>query len=213
MPRISRPSSMTDDLVDAAEALFATRSIDATSLREIGLKAGSANKNVVRYHFGDREGLIRAIFTRRLAGLERARGDLLKDFTASGREPTDTELLTIIFRPIAELKSPQGKRIYAGFLRNNLSYRRPPYESWAVASEIAPLTDYVMSLLRARYQDLPDDLFVQRMHSITVVFLDIVVALDDGAGIFTEQEGFAEAMSLAIAILRAPAPAQEHPER
>lgn len=50
-----------EKLVDAALALYGSRSIDAVSLREIGAAAGQKNPNALQYHFGDRDGLLQAI--------------------------------------------------------------------------------------------------------------------------------------------------------
>lgn len=50
-----------EKLVDAAVALYGSRSIDAVSLREIGVAAGQRNPNALQYHFGDRDGLLQAI--------------------------------------------------------------------------------------------------------------------------------------------------------
>uniref|UniRef100_UPI0010418D0F TetR/AcrR family transcriptional regulator n=1 Tax=Actinomadura fibrosa TaxID=111802 RepID=UPI0010418D0F len=53
-------------LLDAAERLYAERGIDGVSLREIVQAAGARNATAVQYHFGDRGGVIRAIFARHL---------------------------------------------------------------------------------------------------------------------------------------------------
>jgi AcrR family transcriptional regulator len=48
-------------MVDAAERLMAERGIAAVSLREVQDAAEQRNKSAAHYHFGSREGLIRAI--------------------------------------------------------------------------------------------------------------------------------------------------------
>ena len=52
-------------LIETAEQLFAERGIHGVSLREIGLAAGQRNNGVTQYHFGDKAGLVVAIFERR----------------------------------------------------------------------------------------------------------------------------------------------------
>ena len=54
-------------LIETAERLFAERGIHGVSLREIGLAAGQRNNGVTQYHFGDKAGLVVAIFERRAA--------------------------------------------------------------------------------------------------------------------------------------------------
>ena len=53
-----------DALLDAAEKLFADVGIDSASLRAITAEAG-ANLASVNYHFGSKEGLVRAVLARR----------------------------------------------------------------------------------------------------------------------------------------------------
>lgn len=53
-----------DALLDAAERLFADVGVDAASLRSITSEA-SANLASVNYHFGSKEGLVRAVLSRR----------------------------------------------------------------------------------------------------------------------------------------------------
>jgi AcrR family transcriptional regulator len=55
-------------LLDAAEALFASRGFAATSIREITRAAG-CNIAGINYHFGSKDRLYREVFARRLAVL------------------------------------------------------------------------------------------------------------------------------------------------
>lgn len=59
-------------LLDAAERLFADVGIDGASLRTITSKAG-ANLASVNYHFGSKEGLVRAVISRRFKPMTRER--------------------------------------------------------------------------------------------------------------------------------------------
>src|SRR5215470_7799735 len=61
-----------ESLMDAAESLFAERGIQAASLRAITEQAG-ANLAAVHYHFGSKQGLVRAVFSRRLNPLNAER--------------------------------------------------------------------------------------------------------------------------------------------
>jgi AcrR family transcriptional regulator len=53
---------MKEQIVLAAERLFAERGLDGVSLREIGAAVGNANNSAVQYHFGSKDQLVRAIF-------------------------------------------------------------------------------------------------------------------------------------------------------
>lgn len=66
-------SSTPAALLDAAERLFAENAIAAVSDRRIAEAAGNANNSAVRYHFGGREGLLRALIERHVTALEAPR--------------------------------------------------------------------------------------------------------------------------------------------
>lgn len=53
-----------DALLNAAEELFAQHGIDAVSNRKIAEHAGTANHSAVKYHFGGRDDLLRALIQR-----------------------------------------------------------------------------------------------------------------------------------------------------
>ncbi len=69
------PSSK-EQIVLAAERLFAEHGIEGVSLRQIGAAAGNGNNSAVQYHFGSKDRLIHAVFEYRLPRL-RERRDLL----------------------------------------------------------------------------------------------------------------------------------------
>ncbi|HWE57157.1 MAG TPA: helix-turn-helix domain-containing protein [Acidimicrobiales bacterium] len=75
MPRSPEPTRTR--LLDAALRLWAVNSIAATSLREIRLEAGQRNGAALQYHFGDKEGVLRALLQREIPWLERRRAGLL----------------------------------------------------------------------------------------------------------------------------------------
>jgi AcrR family transcriptional regulator len=60
-------------LLLAAERLFAEHGLTGVSLRQISLEAGSSNNSAIRYHFGSKEDLLRAIFAYRLGDLTQRR--------------------------------------------------------------------------------------------------------------------------------------------
>jgi AcrR family transcriptional regulator len=71
------PLSTKEQILLAAERLFAERGYDGVSLREIGTAAGSANNSAVQYHFGSKEQLVVAIFEYRLGYIDERRGLLI----------------------------------------------------------------------------------------------------------------------------------------
>ena len=73
-------------LMEVAERLFATRGIDAVTLREIQEAAAQSNTSVIRYHFGSRDGLIRALIAHRQTRLGALRQELLAQMREEGKE-------------------------------------------------------------------------------------------------------------------------------
>jgi AcrR family transcriptional regulator len=70
-------SSTKEQIVLAAERLFAERGYEGVSLREIGAAAGSGNNSAVQYHFGSKEQLVVAIFENRLTYIDDRRAILI----------------------------------------------------------------------------------------------------------------------------------------
>lgn len=87
-------------LLDAAEELFARNGIDAVSNRRIVEHAGAANHSAVAYHFGGREGLLRALVERHHVAMSQRRRELTAQLSDS---PNIHELVTCRLRPLIEL--------------------------------------------------------------------------------------------------------------
>ncbi|WNG94513.1 TetR/AcrR family transcriptional regulator [Mycobacterium sp. ITM-2016-00318] len=71
--QIGPPPATALQLLLAAERLFAEHGLTGVSLRQISLEAGSSNNSAIRYHFGSKEDLLRAIFAYRLGDLTQRR--------------------------------------------------------------------------------------------------------------------------------------------
>ncbi len=98
---MSQPDTK-ERVLDAAERLFAAHGFHTTSLRAITAEA-EANVAAVNYHFGSKDGLIEAVFARRLGPLneERTRGvrAALEAARAAGRPPAVEEVLRGFIEP------------------------------------------------------------------------------------------------------------------
>ena len=102
-----------ESLLDAAESLFAEHGIQAASLRAITQKAG-ANLAAVHYHFGSKEGLVKAVFSRRIKPLNQERLRLLEACdldAADGVEQVLHAFLAPVLRMSAE--TPEGAKDFA----------------------------------------------------------------------------------------------------
>lgn len=90
-----------DALMEAAERLFAERGLDHVSTREILDAAGQKNQSALQYHFGDRGGLLWAIFDRRMATVEARRKAILRLAPPPGQE-APILLIDALIRPLVE---------------------------------------------------------------------------------------------------------------
>ena len=106
---------MEDDtsqrLLDAAEALFAEHGFAETSLRAITTQA-KANLAAVHYHFGSKDELLRAVFTRRLKLLNEERLARLTALETGGGSVTVEAVLAAFIEPSLQLRRAgvQGER-------------------------------------------------------------------------------------------------------
>lgn len=97
-------------LLNAAEELFAIHGIDAVSNRRIVEHAGAANHSAISYHFGGRDGLLRALVERHSAAVAVHRNELIADL---GPSPSIHDLvhcrLTPLFEVFAGLPRPSWR--------------------------------------------------------------------------------------------------------
>ena len=100
-------------ILDAAEALFAAHGVEGVSLRSLTKEAG-VNLASVHYHFGSKEAVARAAFTRRVRPINRERLEMLDAVERqAGEGPIEVEdVLTALFAPVIQLsRDPQfGRR-------------------------------------------------------------------------------------------------------
>lgn len=87
-------------LVAAAERLFAEKGVVGASLRDITTAAG-ANLAAVNYHFGSKEGLLRAVLEARLGPINQSRLELLDQLEAKGKVTVES-LLDAFIRPAVD---------------------------------------------------------------------------------------------------------------
>jgi AcrR family transcriptional regulator len=114
-------------LIVTAERLFAERGLEGVSLRELGVETGQRNTRVAQYHFGDKAGLIRAVFEYRLPAIDRRRRELLDKLERDGRTTDVRGLLEALMLPQVEQMGPDNR--YVGFLDrlSHVSGPRHPY--------------------------------------------------------------------------------------
>ena len=200
-------------LIEAAESLFAESGVEGVSTRQIGAAIGSANTNVVAYHFGGKEALIEAIYRHRLPAIDERRAELMEAADAAGAGHDLATLVRIFAQPLFEQVDGAGRHSYARFLagleRSGLSELR------ARVSADFPATERLNARIGACLSP--------EMRALVNLRLRLVAGLVSAALLMIDREAtdaneairmFDNAIAMAAAALAAPAAAPPvHPGR
>jgi len=164
--KISKGTSTSNQLLDAAERLFAELGVANVSVRAIVAEAGQRNESALHYHFGNRNGLIRALHERRNLLVKEKRRQFLDALRAETNEPNIRQLCEILVKPGFVLaQNDQGFRNYLmAFGQFFVSTDREltgkfiKYEADAVVE--------VGLLLKKRLSQYDDNLFFTRLEAV-----------------------------------------------
>ncbi len=115
MPRSPLPTRRA--LVEAAEQLFAEGGVGATTIAAVTRAAGQRNKSAVAFHYGNKEGLVRAVLEKHQRRIDRRRVELLD---------SGAGFVEALIVPLAErLDDPDGGGAYLR-IQAEMSARRGP---------------------------------------------------------------------------------------
>lgn len=100
--------NIKEQILTAAEELFAGVGYKSASLRAITAEAG-VNLAAVNYYFGSKEGLLEAVFERRLRPLNELRQRMLKEIqersAEKGQSPPIKDVLAAFIEPVLKMKN------------------------------------------------------------------------------------------------------------
>jgi AcrR family transcriptional regulator len=99
----ARADAARTALLDAAERLFAERGIEAVSLRDVCTAAGQRNHSAAQYHFGDRRGVVAAVFERRMRVVSERRHAMLDRVEANGASSSMADIVAAIVIPLTDV--------------------------------------------------------------------------------------------------------------
>lgn len=160
-------------LLETAERLYAERGLDGVSLREITEAAGQRNNAAVHYHFGGRDGLVRALFELRFTALDRRRADLL---AALGAQPSLEDLVRVLVVPFAEAAGDDAGHWVRFVARLHEDPRFNPFGGelpYGASAEVTAATREVSARIRATLDLTPEDALV-RMYLVTTLAVHAV---------------------------------------
>lgn len=148
-----------------AERLYSERGLDGVSLSEIIRVAGQRNKSALHYHFGGRDGLLRALIDRHRLRVDGERMKLLAEY-GSVADLTLHDAVSILVHPLAHQLSddPEGSVHYIRIMAqlsatpthpaNNWLFEHPPPAFAMIAPLLYDSIPHAPSLLRARRAQL-----------------------------------------------------------
>jgi len=207
------PTRIEERILDVAERLFAENGIKETSVRAI-TTAADANLAAVNYHFGSKEGLIRAVIARRVDPLNVERLSLLDSYeveTGDAALPLES-ILHAFFAPSIHhcLQHPHFMRL-AGRMVSE-----PDKELHrAFISHFEKVFLRFKSALARALPNLPEKELLWRMHFLLGAMIHTWTNHSDlewlSRGVLTltdEQEVIEKLITFCAAGLRAPLPAQ-----
>ena len=151
-------------LLDTAELLFADAGIQGTSLRAVTSEAG-ANLAAVNYHFGNKEGLVRAVFERRIGPVNEERLRLLDELEEAGAEggPRLEDVVRVFVAPVLSMGAQAGT---AHFKRLMARIFTEPGEEMRnlLRSQFEQVASRFGGAISRALPELPRDVLLWRFH-------------------------------------------------
>ena len=191
-----------DRILNAAEALFAEHSFERASLRLLTAEA-QVNLAAVNYHFGSKEGLIRAVFERRLAPLNAERLAALDalERAAGHRAPEPSGIIEAFFGPVLRMSmeqpaaksapadrhpTPGGGHRFIRLLGRAHTESRPAVRELLAGQYVEVVERFRTALVRA-LPHIPEKELAWRMHFMLGT-MSYVVAGSDAAQLTVSYE-------------------------
>ena len=163
-------------MIDAAERIAATEGFGAMTVRAVQAAAGQANKSAVQYHFGDRDGLIRAVLDARMAPANERRTAML---AALDPDPSLRDLVEVYVLPLAESVESHEPSYWARFLLQAVN--DPKIGQMAMASVESEAFRATQRRLLDRLEHLPEPLRTTRLGAALGFVCAALAAFEVGA--------------------------------
>ncbi len=153
-------------ILDAAEQLFGQQGHDNTSMRQITGAAG-VNLSAVNYHFGSKDGLVQAVFQRRVAALNTERMLLLDalETQADGQALKPSQIVEAFFGPLVRhaCGSDTDSKAFVPLLERSMSDPGGFIRAAIIDEHSEVLARFKKALIRA-LPDVPEIEMIWRFH-------------------------------------------------
>jgi AcrR family transcriptional regulator len=165
----SRSHRTRDVIVRAAEQLFAEQGIEAVSINTITRAAGQNNRNAVQYHFGNKAGLLQAIFDKHGPGVAARRAKLVDQLLSEDISPPRLIASAIVNPLLEKMEDEDGGEAFIHIsaeliTSNTLGYAVPERNTIQLARE-GKLAHYAANELT----HLPKEVALQRILLVNVL--------------------------------------------
>nr|WP_087574906.1 TetR/AcrR family transcriptional regulator [Sphingomonas sp. CDS-1] len=160
-------------LILEAERVFGEQGIAAASLRDISEAAGHRNKFAAQYHFGDRDGLIRAVLEYRRPHVDRLRQAFLDERGATPETASTHLLVLAILEPLLLSEDRHELAAYGRFLYALLHYDVEG-ALWQESASTAPVTHRIYGALRHHAAGLSDESWKMRQRAFGRCCIDFI---------------------------------------
>lgn len=152
-------------LLEAAAALMDEHGIDEVTDGQIVEASGHRNNSAVKYHFGSRDELVRAVIVKTMEEVNVERNALLDHLGSVGSEMTVRTALEVLVGPLARrLRTSEGRR-YLRLCAQVLDHPRFNRERHDIPSVNAGYNSSIVrcaALLRPHMAHLPDPVMAER---------------------------------------------------
>lgn len=153
-------------IMAAAEQLFARDGFHITSLRSL-TELANVNLAAVNYHFGSKEGLLQAVFARRLGPLDEIRRKnieaVLTEAESNNRPPQVRELLQAFIGPILDFRnSDPGAKDFLTLIGRSLSEPDETVRTYFI-QQVLPIFSLLFTGLQKALPELPVNILITRL--------------------------------------------------
>src|SRR4051794_4693030 len=140
-------------------------------MRDVSKAAGQRNHNAAQYHFGDRAGLVAAVYDHRMRHVNERRHAMLAAAADAGRSGDITTVVAAVVHPLAAVVAET-----AGWYGRFLARTQRDTFARRVVRELPVLSSYdrACELLVAALPDLPSPIVVHRIEQMGTLLIGTV---------------------------------------
>lgn len=173
---MTQDTPASERIASVADRAFFEHGTDNVSLRDILREAEQSNMSAVKYYFGSRDGLLRAVFRRRRAKMNATRDALLDALEREGRMSDVRALIEVSVFPHAQyLREAPPSSDYARFAARMTP--RVDYTS-ADVDKLESADQRIIHGLRRALHDLPADVLDARIDTAFQMIVGVFAAYE-----------------------------------